>query len=388
MRRALSLEDYRRVARRKLPRVIFDYVDGGAEAELTMRDNRRAFETVTLRPRGGVDPTGIDLGVTVLGRPLSMPVVLAPCGMAALVHPDGDVAGARAARRAGTAFTQSTMSAHSVEDVMRVADGAPVWYQVYSCGGQASVRAAIERARAAKVDALVVTVDTAVGSLRERDRRNGGAQLVSSSLWRAAPHAVDLLGSPRWLARELARGLPPRLMNVLADDGRPYRLGRSPAPVGLCFSDLSWVRECFDGPLVVKGVLTAEDALRSVDEGAAAVVVSNHGGRQLDGADATLRVLPEVVAAVGDSCEVLVDSGVRSGIDVLKALGLGARAVLIGRAWLYGLGAAGELGIDGVLTMLREGLQRNLALLGAGKLTEVDRRYVRTPPEWYSPATR
>jgi len=382
MRSMLSVEDYRQVARRRLPRLIFDYVDGGAETESTVGGNRRAFESVTLRPRGGMDPTGIDLGVSVLGTDLAIPVLLAPCGMARAVHSSGDLAGARAASRAGTVFVLSTMSGHSIEDVVAAADGAPVWYQLYRVGPRSRVEAAIDRARSAGVAALVVTFDTSVGSLRERDRRNGGLALLGASVLRAAPGFFRLMTSPRWLADHLVHGLRPKLKNVITEDGTPQIIGRGPLTAGLTWEDLPWIRERFGGPIVLKGLLTASDAVRAVDEGAAAIVVSNHGGRQLDTADATLRVLPEIVAAVNGRCEVLLDGGVRSGIDVMKALSLGARAVLIGRPWLFGLAAGGEKGVNAVVEVIVAGLRRNLALLGAKKVTELDVSFVRVPSEW------
>jgi isopentenyl diphosphate isomerase/L-lactate dehydrogenase-like FMN-dependent dehydrogenase len=382
MQQRLSIEDYRRAAERRLPRLVFDYMEGGAETESTVRANRGAYEAVSFRPRGAMDPAGVDIGVSVLGAELQMPILLAPCGMARVVHPRGDLAGARAASRAGTVFVQSTMSGHTVEEVVAEAAGAPVWYQLYRVGPVSRVEQAIDRARDAGVAALVVTIDTAGGSLRERDRRSGGLALLGASRLRAAPHFFPLTRSPRWLAERLADGIRPQLPNIIGEDGKPQILGQGVGPVGLTWADLSWVRRRWSGPIVIKGLVTAEDALRSVEEGAAAVVVSNHGGRQLDGAEATLRALPEVVAAVGGTCEVLVDGGVRSGTDVLKAICLGARAVLVGRPWLYGLAASGDAGVEGALKVLADGVRRNLVLLGAPTLAELDRSYVRAPSEW------
>jgi L-lactate dehydrogenase (cytochrome) len=378
----LTVEDYREAARRRLPKLVFDYIDGGAESEHTVQANRRAFESVALRPHGGMDPSGIEIGVSVLGTDLSMPIILAPCGSAGVVRSSGDLAGARAASAAGTIFTHSTMSSDRIEDVVKAANGAPVWYQVYRVGPMSRVEAAIDRARDAGVAALVITFDTSVGSLRVRDRRNGGLALLGSSYMRAIPGFLRLTGSPRWLADHVIHGLRPKLMNVIQEDGTPQILGRGPTPNGLTWEDLAWIRERFGGPIIVKGLLTGEDAAHAVDEGAAAVVVSNHGGRQLDGADATLRALPEVVAAVNGRCEVLLDGGIRSGTDVIKALSLGARAVLIGRPWLFGLAVAGDAGIGEVLEVLRTGVSRNLALVGVKKVSELDSRFVRVPTDW------
>jgi isopentenyl diphosphate isomerase/L-lactate dehydrogenase-like FMN-dependent dehydrogenase len=238
------------------------------------------------------------------------------------------------------------------------------------------VEAAIDRARTAGVAALVITFDTAVGSLRVRE----------SSRVRAIPRFLRLTGSPRWLGDHIAHGLRPKLANVIQEDGTPQILGRLPAPLSLTWEDLPWVKERFGGPIILKGLLTAEDAVRAINEGAAAVIVSNHGGRQLDTAEATLRALPEIVAAVNGRCEVLLDGGIRSGTDVIKALSLGARAVLVGRPWLFGLASGGEPGIRAILEVLREGLRRNLALVGAQKISELDHSYVRVPPEW-TPST-
>jgi isopentenyl diphosphate isomerase/L-lactate dehydrogenase-like FMN-dependent dehydrogenase len=378
----LTVEDYRDEARRRLPKLVFDYVDGGAESEFTVQANRRAFEEVALRPRGGIDPSGIDIGVSVLGSELKVPVILAPCGSAGVVRSGGDVLGARAAAAAGTIFTHSTMSSDRIEDVVAAAAGAPVWYQLYRVGPVSRVEAAIDRAREAGVAALVVTFDTAVGSLRVRDRRNGGLALLGSSRMKAVPGFLRLTGSPRWLSDQLVHGLRPKLMNVIQEDGTPQILGRGPSPSGLTWEDLAWIRERFGGPIIVKGLLTGEDADRAVDEGAAAVVVSNHGGRQLDTAEATLRALPEVITAVNGRCEVLLDGGIRSGIDVIKALSLGARAVLIGRPWLFGLAVGGDTGIQAVLEVLRTGLTRNMALVGVKKVSELDPRYLRVPSDW------
>ena len=274
------------------------------------------------------------------------------------------------------------MSSDRIEDVVAAAAGAPVWYQLYRVGPVSRVEAAIDRAREAGVAALVVTFDTAVGSLRVRDRRNGGLALLGSSRMKAVPGFLRLTGSPRWLSDQLVHGLRPKLMNVIQEDGTPQILGRGPSPSGLTWEDLAWIKERFGGPIIVKGLLTGEDADRAVDEGAAAVVVSNHGGRQLDTAEATLRALPEVVAAVNGRCEVLLDGGIRSGIDVIKALSLGARAVLIGRPWLFGLAVGGDSGIQAVLEVIRTGLTRNMALVGVKKVSELDPRYLRVPSDW------
>jgi isopentenyl diphosphate isomerase/L-lactate dehydrogenase-like FMN-dependent dehydrogenase len=377
----LNVDDYRRVARRRLPRVVFDYVDGGAEAELTLAANARAFEEVALRPRGGTRPEKVSIETTVLGVRCTMPILVAPCGGARLVRPVGDLAGARAAARSGTVFCLSGMSNHALEEVTASSPG-PVWFQLYHLGSKELTEAVVDRAAKAGVGALVVTVDCAASSVRERDKRNGVPELLGRDRLRALPYLPQLLARPLWLAGRLADVLVPELGNVVGPDGMPRVLGRDFIPRSCSFADLAWVRERFAGPIVVKGVLTPDDASQAVDAGASAVVVSNHGGRQLDGAEATLRALPDVVAAVGDRCEVLLDGGVRRGTDVLKAVALGAKAVLIGRPWLWGLAAGGEAGVIAVLELLRDGVARNLALLGCEELAELSPRYVRLPAGW------
>jgi isopentenyl diphosphate isomerase/L-lactate dehydrogenase-like FMN-dependent dehydrogenase len=379
MRKLVSPDDWRAAARRCLPKVVFDYVDGGAEEETTLRANRDAFSSLLFRPRGAVPAADIELTTTVAGSVVSMPVLLAPCGMASLVRPHGDRLAASAAARAGTVFVLSTMSGDSVQEVVRAAGSQFAWYQVYRVGTHYDALRAVERARDSGVGGLVVTIDTAVVSMRTRDCRNGGLAIVNSSLWRALPVLPDLLAAPGWLARQLASGqLPPRLMNVPGNDGRPCRLGRNIPPVSLTWGEIDRVRERFSGPLIVKGVMTAEDACRSLDVGASAVVVSNHGGRQLDGAPATAAVLPEVVDAVGERAEVLVDGGIRRGSDVARALALGATAVLIGRPYLYGLAVDGQRGVEAIVDVLATELRRTLRLLGCPSVRALDRSWLRT----------
>jgi isopentenyl diphosphate isomerase/L-lactate dehydrogenase-like FMN-dependent dehydrogenase len=379
----LSVEDYRTAARKRLPDVVFEYIDGGAESEATVRANRAAFEAVTLCPRGGMDPSKIDLRTTLLGRELTMPLILAPCGSSRAMNSGGDKAGAIAAAAKGTLFVQSTMSGHGVAEVVDAAQGSPVWYQAYRVGDQATAARAIERARDAGAEALVLTIDTAVVSLRERDRRTGGMALLGQSNLRAARHAIKLARHPRWLADRVLDGVRPKLMNALDENGKAPILGRSATTAGLGWHDLPWIREIWPGPIVIKGVLTVSDAERSLAEGAAAIVISNHGGRQLDSADATLSVLPEIAAAVGGRCPVILDSGVRSGIDVLKALCLGADVVGIGRPWLYGLAVGGQAGVEAVLQLFYDGIARNMALLGASRPSELDTTFARAPQEWF-----
>ena len=312
----VNIEDLRRVAARRVPRVMFDYVDGGGEGEITLRENVRAFEEVSFRPRNAVAVGSCDLRTKVLGQDLSMPVMLAPCGFSSIMHPEGELAAARAAGKAGTAYVLSTMSGHALEDVAKAASG-PLWYQLYLVGGRLAGEAAIERARAAGYKALLLTIDTATFGMRERDIRNGAAVLLGKNKLAALPFLPQLLAHPAWLARFLLGGRQLDLPNVVVPGRGPLPL--SVAHAGLAQSvvtwdEFGWIREAWPGPIVVKGVLTADDARRALAEGAAAVVVSNHGGRQLDSVSATLRALPEVVAAVNGRAEVLLDGGVRRGL--------------------------------------------------------------------------
>jgi len=377
---AVNIADLRALARRRLPRVVFDYLDGGAEDERTLLANTAAFEGVTFRPRYAVPLSDVDLRARVLGTELSFPALLAPVGYSRLMHPAGEIAAARAAGEAGTVYILSTISGHPLEAV-RAASRGPVWFQLYQLGGRPAAEDAIHRARAAGYSALVVTIDTPVAGMRERDARNGTTQLLGPSLLAKLPYLPQLLRKPGWLTRFLLDGGVPQLPNVNVPGQGPMRLmdvNAALSRTALTWDDLRWIKELWQGPLVVKGVLSAEDARRAVDVGAAAVVVSNHGGRQLDGAPATLRVLPEIAAAVGDRTEVLVDGGVRRGSDIVKAICLGARAVLVGRAYAYGLAAAGEAGVTRALNILKADVSRTLRLIGCSSIGALGREYVET----------
>lgn len=381
VRRAVNVEDLRRLAQRRLPRVVFDYLDGGAEDEVTLRSNHRAFDGITFRPRHAVGLPEGRLQTTVLGSELALPALLAPVGYSRLMHPDGECGAARAAGAAGTAYILSTISGHTLEDVKASSLG-PVWYQLYLVGGRGAAEAALERARVAGFSALVVTIDTAVAGMRERDLRNGMTELLSPRLLAKIPFLPQLFAHPRWLASFLLDGGVPRLPNVVVPGEGPMRLTDVPtalARAAVRWEDMRWLREIWRGPIVIKGVLTGDDARRAVDAGAAAIVVSNHGGRQLDAAPASLSVLPEVVAAVQGRAEVLMDGGIRRGSDIIKAICLGARAVLTGRAYAYGLSAAGEAGVARVLEILRADMERTLKLLGCASVSGLDRSFVAVP---------
>lgn len=375
--RVVNIADLRLLARRRLPRVVFDYLDGGAEGEFTLRENCNAFEEVTFRPRHAVAVPKCALRTRVLGCELSFPVVLAPVGYSRLMHPEGEVAAARAAGMAGTAYTLSTISGHRLEDVKSASSG-PVFYQLYLMGGRAAAEAAIQRARSAGFSALVVTIDTLVAGMRERDFRNGMKELLGGNPLAKIPFLPQFLAHPAWLAGFLLDGGIPRLPNVVIPGQGPLPLidvGAALSSAAVTWEDLRWIREAWSGPIVIKGVLTTDDARRALDEGASAIVVSNHGGRQLDGVPASLRVLPEIVAAVNGRAEVLMDGGIRRGSDVVKAICLGARAVLIGRAYAYGLAAAGQVGVARALEILRTDVERTLKLLGCASIDALDGSY-------------
>jgi L-lactate dehydrogenase (cytochrome) len=381
--RVVNIADLRRVARRRLPRVVFDYIDGGAEGEVTLRENCRVFETVTFRPRCAVATAACDLRSTVLDTTLELPLLLGPVGSTRMFYPKGEAAAARAARDAGIVYTLSTLSGTTVKEVRAASDG-PIWYQLYLVGGHDVARAAIGRARAAGCAALVVTIDTPVAGSRERDVRDGTKELLTRRIWSMLPFVPQFLARPRWLAGFLADGGMMTFPNVVLPDGpMAYAdVGTALEQSMVCWDDLQWIREAWKGPIVVKGVHTAEDARRAVDSGANAVVVSNHGGRQLDGVAPSLRVLPEVVAAIHGQAEILMDGGIRRGSDIVKALCLGARAVLLGRAYAYGLAAGGGPGVTRAIEILRTDLVRTLKLLGCSSLSELDRSFVNVPPDW------
>jgi isopentenyl diphosphate isomerase/L-lactate dehydrogenase-like FMN-dependent dehydrogenase len=382
--RVVNVNDLRGLAQGRLPKAVFDYLDGGAEAETTLGENRRAFEAITLRPRQAVAVGECDLRTRVLGTEISFPAILAPVGYSRLMHPGGEVAAARAAGKAGTGYILSTISGHKLEDV-KAGSAGPVWYQLYLVGGRKAAEGAIERARIGGFSALVITIDTPVAGMRERDLRNGMAELLTGSVLAKIPFLPQILAHPGWLASFLFDGGVPKLENVIVPGEGAMPLidaGSALRRSVVTWQDIRWIRKSWSGPIVIKGVLTADDARRSVNEGATAIVVSNHGGRQLDGVPATIKVLPEITAAVGTQTEILIDGGIRRGSDIVKAICMGARAVLIGRAYAYGLAAAGEAGVARALEIFREDVDRTLRLLGCSSVLDLSSGYVEYPLEW------
>jgi L-lactate dehydrogenase (cytochrome) len=319
---------------------------------------------------------------------LSFPAILAPLGYSRMMHPGGEVAAAAAAGSAGTAYILSTISGHKLETV-RSASTGPVWYQLYLVGGRKIAEAAMERARRAGFSALVVTVDTPVAGMRERDPRNGMKELLGGSLFAKIPFVAQFLTHPAWLAAFLLDGGTPKLENIVLPENGPMPLmdvSSALAEAVITWDDLRWIKQAWAGPIIIKGVLTGDDARRAVQEGAAAIVVSNHGGRQLDCVSSSLRALPEVVAAVDGKAEVLMDGGIRRGSDIVKAICLGARAVLVGRAYAYGLAAAGQPGVSRALEILRNDVERTLKLLGCASISKLNASYVDFPDQWRAKA--
>ena len=376
--RPINIDGMRASAQRRLPRMVFDFVDGGAEDEVTMRDNRAAFEALKFRP-GDLGVAHRSQATTVLGHDLASPVMLAPTGLARLMHREGEVAAARAAAAAGTVIVLSMASCDSIDDVAQAAPGR-TWFQLYPCRDRWVSEALIARAAAAGASALCITIDSAVSGRRERDVVNG---MTLPPRLRLRNLAETML-HPRWIVDLVRRpelpfgnfeGLGPDVPTGVSQRGQ-FVMHQTLNPA-TDWDEIRWVREMWAGPLVIKGVMSVAAAHQAAGAGADAVVVSNHGGRQLDGLPASIDVLGEVVDAVGDEVEVLLDSGVRRGSDVVKALALGARACLVGRPYLYGLAVAGEAGVATVLGLLRDEIDRVQALVGCADIREVDRSLLR-----------
>lgn len=368
-----NIADLRELARKRVPRAFFEYADRGSYDESTLRENRRAFERIRFRQRVMADVDQRSLATTVLGQPLSMPLAIAPTGLTGLQHGSGEIHGARAAAKAGIPFCLSTMSICSIEQV-RAATDTPFWFQVYVMRDRGFTRELIRRARAAECSALMLTADLTVQGQRHREIKNGLSVPPKVTL----RNLFDIASKPRW-AWNVWRA-PSRSFGNL--DGKVQGadslttlaqwIARQFDPT-LNWDDLAWIRELWPGKLIIKGILDPEDAKLAVQHGVDAIVVSNHGGRQLDGAPATIDVLPAIVDAVAGGTEVLFDSGITSGQDLLKALALGARAGLIGKAFLYGLGAGGEAGVTQAIELIRKELSTTMALTGALDAANVSR---------------
>jgi L-lactate dehydrogenase (cytochrome) len=380
--RVVNIKDLRRLARARLPDAVFDYLDGAADDEVTLKDSERAFREVIFKPRFAVATPTCDLGVTVLGHRLDVPFMLGPIGYSRMMHPRGELAASAAAGRHGTAYILSTLSGHKLEDVKAHSPG-PTFFQLYLAGGRGAAEAGIARAKAAGYKALFVTIDTPVGGNRERDARNGMKALMGKNPFAQIPYLPNILAHPRWLAAFIADGMIRPFPNVVIPGSGPLAaidVASALESAQVSWTDLKWIREQWNGPIVMKGVMTAEDAKRSVDHGAQGIVVSTHAGRQLDGVAGSLRVLPGIVEAVGDKIDVIFDGGIRRGSDVVKAIGLGAKAVLLGRGYAYGMAAAGDAGIERAIEIFRADIIRTLKLLGCTSISQVDSSYVSTRP--------
>jgi L-lactate dehydrogenase (cytochrome) len=368
--------DYRELARRRLPRQLFDYIDGGAYDEATMRANVDDLQQVMLRQIVMRDVTLRDPSVEVLGQPLALPVVLAPVGLAGMFAPRAEVQAARAAQAAGVPFVESTVSICSIEEVAK-ATTAPPWFQLYVMRDRGYAEELIARARAVGSPVLILTVDLAVVGARHRDTRN--ALEGEPSAWAKLRRGLDIGAHPRWLRTTALGGRPLTFGNLeKAVPGARSPTGfktwvDSQFDPSVTWEDIAWVREQWPGRLVVKGVLDPEDARRAADVGVDGIVVSNHGGRQLDAVPSTARALPEVVEAVGDRVEVLADGGIRTGLDVVKMVALGARAVLMGRAWAWAVAARGETGVRHMLEVVKTDIDTALGLTGQTSIAAVDR---------------
>jgi L-lactate dehydrogenase (cytochrome) len=378
--RAASVADLRRIAKRRLPGGVFDYIDGAAEDERTMAANQAAFAHTTFRPRVLRGIEKVDTNARLLGADLAYPLVLAPTGFTRIADPDGELAVARAAARAGLPYTLSTLSTRSIEEVRSVSDGR-LWFQVYAWRDRGLVTEMVQRAAAARYEALVLTVDTAVLGRRERDVRRGFSLPPT-----IGPRTiVDGALHPGWTI-SFMRSEPIRFANVVGldvgDGASPVTLSEyinTQFDPALSWDDVDWLRSVWDGPIVVKGIQTVDDAVVAAEHGVEAVCLSNHGGRQLDGAPAILPMVAPVVDAVDGRAEVICDGGIRRGSDIVKAVAAGATSAMAGRAYLYALGAAGERGVERLLEWFRDDITRTMSLLGVGRVDDLDRTLVDLP---------
>ncbi len=367
-----NIEDLRRLARRRLPRALFDFVDGGAQDEITLRANRSDFQQLALLPRVLTDVSRRDQSVTVLGRKLGQPLILAPTGMPGILWPDGALAAARAADEAGVGFCLSTMSTSTIEDVSKAVRN-PIWFQLYVMRDRGLAKSMIERAKAAGCAALVLTVDLALQGQRDRDVHNG----LTIPLRLRPSTLLDFALHPRWVWRFFS-GPKLTLANFVGtghgdDIFTIADFVNSQFDQSVTWKDIEWAKSLWGGPLALKGIVNPEDARLAAEHGADAVIVSNHGGRQLDGARSAISALPDVVDAVDGRMEVILDGGVRRGTDVIKAMALGAKACMIGRPFLYGLASMGGAGVGRALEILRSELDVALALMGRASVRDLDR---------------
>ncbi len=376
--KAANVEDLRGIAKRRLPGGVFDYIDGGAEDESALHRNSASFGSYEFRPRVLRDVSNVDTSTTLLGKTIPMPLVLAPTGFTRIADPEGELAVARAAARAGVPYSLSTMSTRSIEEVAAASDG-PKWFQVYAWKDRGLVKDLIQRADAAGFEAIILTVDTAVLGRRERDVRRGFTLPPKIGF----ETIIDGIIHPKW-TWDFVRAEPIVFSNIVGqnpEDGTDTAVSLADHvhrqfDQALSWVDVDWLRDVWNGPIVLKGVQTTEDAKKAAEIGVEAIALSNHGGRQLDSAPAIVDLVAPVREAVGSDIEIICDGGVRRGSDIVKAVALGANAVMAGRAYLYGLGAAGEQGVDWVLDFMDAGLRQTMALVGTTSIDAISGDYV------------
>ncbi len=376
MKHITCIDDLRTLHQRRVPKAFFDYADRGSYAEETLRANREDLQQIKLRQRILVDVSKRDMSTTILGQPSALPLILAPVGLLGMQHGDGEIHACRAAQAAGIPFTQSTMSICSIEDIAAAVD-KPFWFQLYVMKDRGFIKALIERAIAAKCSALVLTVDLQVIGQRHQDIKNGMTVPPEWSLSKL----IDFATKPAWVAGVL-RGKRRTFGNLaghLKIDQDITSLStwiNSQFDTSLNWKDVDWIRSIWPGKLILKGILDAEDAEIAAKSGAQALVVSNHGGRQLDGAPSSIEVLPEIVDAVGSQMEIMFDGGIRSGQDVMRALALGAKSCMIGRAYAYGLGAGGQEGVAKAISLIAKELETTMGLCGVNTIAEIDDKVI------------
>ena len=379
----VNISDLRLLAEKRLPKMVFDYIDSGADREQTLSQNCTAFKEIYFRPRCAVATPSCDLSISVLGEKFNLPFLLAPVGSSRMFYPKGEVVAAREAGLAGTGYTLSTLSGCRLEDV-KAATNFPAWYQLYLLGGKDVALKTIDRAKNAGFSAIVVTIDTPISGLRERDLRNGTKELLSRNPLKMLPYLSQMLVKPCWLTQWLGDGGLMSFPNVELENGPMgyTEIGPALEQSVVTWDDLKWIRKAWGGKIIVKGVHIGDDAKKAVDLGVDAIVVSNHGARQLDSVAPTIQVLPEIITAVNGEIDVLLDGGIRRGSDVIKALCLGAKGVLVGRAYAYGLAAAGSSGVSRAIEILKTDILRTMKLLGCDSVQKLDQSYIKLPKEW------
>ncbi|MBL4894951.1 MAG: alpha-hydroxy-acid oxidizing protein [Emcibacter sp.] len=375
-----NLEDFRQRAKKYLPRMVFDYMDGGADDEVTLQRNRDSFPKFQLMPRALRNVENIDLSTTVLGQKVDLPVLISPTGQTRMFHHTGEGAVARAAAKAGTIYSLSSVSSTSIEDTAKITDSAK-WFQIYVWRDREVVREFMARCRESGYHALCLTVDLPVHGNRERDLHSG----LNFPLSLTAKMVADVLRHPRWLYNyitnpniEIANMVGSTHAHIANESNLLGYIAKQFDP-SVDWDDVAWMINEWNGPFLIKGIVNPEDAKRAVDVGADGIIISNHGGRQLDYMPPTIEVLQDIVQAVSGRAEILLDGGVRRGTDVIKALALGATAVMIGRPYLYALAAGGEAGVDRMFELLREEISRDMALLGCTKISDLTPEFIHRP---------